>query len=202
MTLDDGRKAEKAAEIVGLLRQALHTHARSADDAAATALFDHYVDMTAPEAPPTSFIRVYEGGDGGGRSTKPGNVRLNMRKLFVAAATGALTLAGATVAPWTVILGGLVVWESLYSATEIELGDVEAAVLWALWLNRDAADTVPHARVLELVNAELRKLDRPELTAGQVSAAIARLKQLDCIEPAKEAPDRWRLREWVQIEYR
>ena len=202
MILDDERKAEKAAEIVGLVRQTLRTHAPSADDSAATGLFTQFVEMTAPEAPPSSFIRVYEGGDGGGRSTKPGNVRLNMRKLFVAASSGALTLAGAAVAPWMAILGGLVVWESLWSATEVELSEVEAAVLWALWLNRDEADTVPQARVLELVNAELHKLDRPDLTGGEVSAAVAKLRQLNCIQPAKAAPDRWWLREWVQVDYR
>ena len=99
MIFDDARKDEKAAEIVGLLRQTLRAHAPSVGDSAATALFAQFVELTAPEAPPSSLVRVYEGGDGGGRSTKPGNVRLNMRKLFVAGASGALTLAGATVAP-------------------------------------------------------------------------------------------------------
>jgi hypothetical protein len=203
MDFDEARRIQKRQEIIDVVQQTLRSHTPSADEpTAAISIVSQLAEITAPEAPSIGFVRVYEGGDGGGRSTKPGNVRLNMKKLFVAVAGGALTLAGATAAPWMVILGGLVVWDSLWSSTQVELGEVEAAVLWALWSNRDDQDMVSKDGVFELVTAELHKLDRPGFTGGQVDAALAKLRQLKCIESAMMAPDKWWLREWVQVDYR
>ena len=62
-----------------------------------------------------------------GTSTKPGNVTLNMRKLAVAIASGALTITGAIATPWTLLLGALVTWDSLWSCLQLDLGEIEAS---------------------------------------------------------------------------
>jgi hypothetical protein len=75
---NEGRRAQKSQEIIDIVQRTLRAHTPSADEATApTRIVSQFAEITAPEAPPTSFIRVYEGGDGGGRSTKPGNVHLN-----------------------------------------------------------------------------------------------------------------------------
>lgn len=193
---------EKTGQIVRILNHALTIQGASTE--LARKIVDNFAYITAPERPSIDLglVRAFAGGSGGGRSTKPGNVVLNMRKLVVAIASGALTLVGATAAPWMLLLGGLVVWESLWSAAEIQLGESEAAVLWAMWISRDKDNnTVRKAEVAEVVNSELGKCGKPALAQADIETALSRLKTIDCIAIAEDHPDSYWLREWVQISY-
>jgi hypothetical protein len=172
------------------------------DDAArlASAVIDYFASITAPEwEARMDLVVLRSGGLGGGSSTKPGNVVLNLRKLVVAIASGAITLAGATV-PWALILGALVVWDNLWSSLQLKIDDDQACVLWTLWNGRDEDRTFPKPDVHEAVNRERSLFGRQPLGAGEIDHALGDLVRMRCIEDAAD-PERWWLREWVSIDY-
>jgi len=173
-------------------------------DATTSAGFvQRFVVVTPPATAPATieFVTLYEGGDGGGKSTKPGNVRLRLKTLMSAIAGGTLTAAGIS-APWMIPLGAWLVFESLWTAVRVDVSETEAGVLWALWLTRDELLTVPKGDIVRTVNRELRRIDRPQLTAAQVRDAVAKLREAGCIGDSRRDHDRYTLREWVEVKYR
>jgi hypothetical protein len=196
----------KRATVGRATRRALKDRGISIDRKAADVLVQRFVVVEPPaDAPLTTigFATVYEGGDGGGKSTKLGNVRLKLKTFMTAVSGGVITVAGLS-APWMFPFGAWLLFESLLEAVRVDLGETEAAVLWALWQTRDkrTQHTVAKREIVTTVNRELRQVDRPALTAAQIRDALAKLRDLACIGESRTEPDRYTLREWVEVKYR
>jgi len=201
----DEKKAEaKRQELRGLIAQTFE-HV-SSDEAArlATEVAKHFADVTPPywEPPPVQMVRLSEGGRGRATTTKPGNVVLNLRKLVVAIASGTLTIAGAMAVPWTLVVGALVTWDSLYSSLQLEISEIQGCVLWSLWKERDDGLTVAKAEVFDAVSRERTAFGMQPLTPQEVEYALADLARMRCIKQSVNDRERWWLREWVTIRYR
>jgi hypothetical protein len=167
----------------------------------------HYANVTPPsvevdiELPPTEMVTVRPGGRGGGVTTKPGNVVLNLRKLITAIASGALTIAGTAAVPWMLVVGALVTWDRLYSSAQLEINEVQACVAWSLWVSRDAAGTLAKVEVFDVVNRERENFGQQPLSVKEVDYALQDLERMGCIQQSRSDPDRWWLREWVRVRY-
>lgn len=60
-------------------------------------------------------------GRGGGKSTKPGNIRLNMRKLMEGVANGVFAVVSSYQIPWLAPFAFILLWKSLRDCAEIDL---------------------------------------------------------------------------------
>jgi hypothetical protein len=170
---------------------------------AVKAALREYIRITPPERDDLLYhITVHQGGWGGGRSMKPGNIRLNMRQLITALANGTLAAVGAFQVPWTAVLGALVVWDGLYSAASVDLSERDASVMWTLWISCDDNRTVSSQGLLQLVNAERDRCGRVLLSDMELQDALERLKKMRSIERWSKDPSRWWLREWVSVQWR
>jgi hypothetical protein len=120
----------------------MKTRGIAVDLKTAAAFVQRFIVVTPPTTAPVTIelVTLHEGGDGGGTSTKPGNVRFRVKTLMTAIAGGTLTVAGIT-APWMRPLGAWLVFDSLWQAVRVDLGETEAAVLWALRRTRDDTQT-------------------------------------------------------------
>ncbi|MHB8289109.1 MAG: hypothetical protein ACYDEY_07725 [Acidimicrobiales bacterium] len=162
----------------------------------------HFADVTAPYWESTAqLMTVRSGGMGGGSTTKPGNVLLNIGKLIRAIATGTLTIVGAMTAPWTLLLGALVTWDALWSCLTLKISEDHACVIWTLWNGRDNENTIAKADVLGAVNRERSRFGKQPLSAQEVDRALDELVRMRCVQQSKNDANRWWLREWVNIKY-
>ena len=194
---------KKRRELQDLVAQALAKV--QTDDAAQLAAdtVGYFADITPPygEASRMELVTMLPGGRGGGTTTKPGNVVLNLHKLVRAIATGALTVAGTMAVPWTLIVGALVTWDNLWSCLELEINDVQACVLWSLWQACDHRNTIAKADVLTAVRHEREVAGLQPLSEREVVYALDDLVKMRCIGQSSSDPERWWLREWVKVKY-
>lgn len=197
------RADEKRRELRTLIAEALRPSAGDEADRIAEEVMRHSITVTAPdwELPPYELITLHQGGKRGTTSTKPGNVMLDMRKLVTAVANGILTLSGAQNNPDLHLLALLVIWDTIWSCLHIKIGEVEASVLWALWMNLDKRNTVAKNIVQEAVNRERDHFKQHPLTAQVIDDALQNLKRMGCIEELENDVGRWWLREWVMIKF-
>jgi len=145
------------------------------------------------------FLTIRSGGLGGGSSTKPGNIWLNWRKLLVDGSESILTVIGALAEPWLISLAGLVVWNKIWSMVTVEISERHAVVIWTMWLYRDSENCIEDQLILDLVNKELLKYNRPEMNRQELNMILEDLKKMECIEETEE--NKWWLREWVKVVY-
>jgi hypothetical protein len=203
MGYDEEQAEQKRRELRGLIAQALEDVPTDEAAQLAADTVGHFADVTAPywEAPPMELVTMRSGGHGGGTTTKPGNVVLNLRKLVRAIATGALTIAGTMAVPWTLIVGALVTWDNLWSCLKLKINDVQACVLWSLWQARDNHNTIAKADVFEAVKRERQAAGAQPLSQREIDYALDDLVKMRCIKQSSSDPERWWLREWVKVKY-
>lgn len=203
MHVDEERAAAKRAEVTNKMAEGLRPIYGTDAEELARKTVQHFVQVTSPrwEPPPMHLLTMSPGGLGGGSTTKPGNVTLNLRRLVVAVASGTLTMVGATMAPWTLILGALVTWDSLWSSLQLDLGEADASVAWALWKTCDGDHTVAKGEVVAAVNYERGAFGKQPLSSQEIDFALGRLQRMQCIQEARTDTNRWWLREWVRIRY-
>ena len=182
---DEAAAERKRSELAAAVHQILSKRLAITDESTAQALVNHFIVITPPEAAP---------------ETAPGHVELNFARLVGAIVEQKLTFAGAT-APWTMLFGGLVVWEHLWLDHPLDAGEVEASVLWSLWKTRDSRDMVGKSTVVTAVNGELALHRRSALTPAQIEQALVKLRHLKTIETARSAVNSFWLRECVQFQY-
>ena len=196
----DAKRQDLKAIIAGSLRES----GIGDVDLLADRVVQRFADVTAPSCGPvvSQFMVLGEGGVGGGSTTKPGNVVLNLGKLLRAVASGILTVAGAAAVPWLLVIGALVTWDALWSCLNLKLTEDHACVVWALWKSRDVNNTFPKSDVLDEVNRERAAFGKQPLSAMEVDRALADLARMGCIKQSANDPQRWWLREWVRINYR
>jgi hypothetical protein len=200
------KEAEKRAELLRDLSEALRAHGVPASilDDLSKAVLDSYVSTQPPEKPSSTIEFVVMGrmGTGGGRSTKTGNIKLNIGKLLDAVAAGVIVAVDAAKDPLTVPLAALVIWNSLWRAAQVTISETEAGVLYTMWLNKSTEHDVPDEGLLEKCNALLDKYDRPMLTKRRLREALKTLERIETIERSPRDPKKmWWLREWVRVSY-
>jgi hypothetical protein len=201
---DDKDMAEaKRRELQGLIAQSLVGMPTDEARQLAAEAAGYFAVVKAPksELPRSELSTIRPGGRGGGFTTKPGNVVLNLGKLVRAMATGALTIAGAMATPWTLLVGALVTWDSLWSCLKLEINDAQACVLWSLWQARDDHKTVAKADVFEAVQRERVAVGASPLSQQEIDYALEDLVKVRCIRQSSKDPERWWLREWVRVKY-
>lgn len=207
-TLKMGYETEKAdakrQDLKVIIAESLRGAGIEDTDLLADRVVQRFADVTPPysELEPVRLMVLGQGGVGGGSTTKPGNVVLNLGKLVRAVASGILTIAGAMTAPWLLVIGALVTWDALWSCLNLKLTEEHACVVWALWKNRGDDSTFPKSDVLDAVNRERTAFGKQPLSAMEVDRAFADLARMGCIKQSVNDPQRWWLREWVQIKYR
>ncbi len=173
MTFDYERKAHKASELTTLLEQWLPNHL---DGSNRLALARQLLNVFAEIAPPKHehvYVELVTArsfsGRGGGRSSKPGNIQLNIRSLFEAVANGTFTVVSAAEAPWALPFAAILLWNSVWKAAQVELTQNEVAILWTMWGIRDREKYVAHPKLLEAVNQHMA---RHSLTAMWPASTI------------------------------
>lgn len=210
MAWDEESLRQKRNEVMEVaakrIAQALDDQGPSTEEVTALAegLLEACVRLTPPEAGSelVFLITADRYGRGGGRTTKPGNLRINIGQVVIAVAGGTLTVMGAMSVPWTLPLAALVLWNEFYSKATVEIGEFDASVIWAMWLHRDHNVTVDDAELLDLVNGERRKGGMQALLREQLDRSLRTLEKLKCIKRSKRNANRWWLREWVNVDYR
>ena len=148
------------------------------------------------------LILTQPGGRGGGRSAKLGNIFININKLITAIASGVITISGAIATPWTLPFAAIVLWDSLYSGSNLELSEREAVVIWTLWKHRDPKCCIPNNGLLELVNTELSGYERQQMPQLELADILEKLQHIKSIKKSKQDPSKWWLCEWVRIGYK
>lgn len=193
----------KKRELCSVAHVAMSRVHSSITMAEASQLVDACVVITPPgeEVVIIKYLRIGAGGRDGGSSAKPGNVLLNLRKLVVAAASGVLTLSGGVLAPWLYVVGGLVIWDSLYSCLQIEVDETTAAVIWTLWKYADGENTIAKDGLLARVNAELKRHQGRAVSQEQLQQSLQKLERMSTIATSRTDLTRWWLREWVRVRY-
>ena len=165
-----------------------------------------FITVTPPEqqaAVVLHHVSLFEhGGVGGGTSRKPGNIRLNVERLFLAISKGAFSAVGVSHTPWLVPFAALILWDEYKSCTKALLSENDASVLYAMWMHRDDDDLIQKSDVANKVNHERSRRSQSGLSTSQLRTALANLEQIQCIKPSRKSPDKWWLCEWVSVAYK
>lgn len=202
---DHEREAEKRTELLQSLTDAVKNSGVPATQAPeiADAIFDSFISTTPPEAKRyvTHLIVLGPMGDGGGQSTKAGNIKLNIGKLLEAVASGVLTAAGAVQLPITAPLAALVIWCSLWRTAQVPISEADGAVLYTMWVQKNADRDVHEAGLLERCNELLKKYEKHPITARSLQQSLTSLAKIEAIEASPRGAGMWWLREWVRVTY-
>lgn len=152
MGWDREKEIQKRAELTASLEATL-------GQALAAKVLEAFVRTTPPETEPVvmHLVTMRFDGRGGGKSTKAGNITLNMGALLDTVAAGALTVVGAVQAPFTVPFAAIVLWNSLWRAAEVTVTENDAAVLYVMWTQRDKNHEIPKDGLLEHATLILRR---------------------------------------------
>jgi hypothetical protein len=213
MEFDYVRADKKKGELVSMAEKAVLNYWQASGSqqniteakVIAAEMIEQYAYISPPEKEDlgrTEYITLNPVGRAGGRSIKPGNVRLNMRKLIVALAGGVLTVAGVVSAPWTIPFAAIMVWDGVWSAIGVDITERDAAVLWTMWKHRDANNYVSEDGLLSVVNAELTANGRRSISQIELDESLELLSKISCIERAISVTGKWWLKEWVKVNYR
>jgi hypothetical protein len=208
MPFDSSRADAKRSELVALLHSRLVQQFGSPTpdvlSRVSEALVEAACRITPPENPPliAHLITMAPGGMGGGRSTKPGNVTLNVQKFLVALAKIPLTAAAVNARPWTAPFAFLVLWDELVSRVRVEIDEREASVVWTLWVNKDAEGCVAKDLLLGLVNDDRKSFDVAPLAADDLKESVKKLRKLRCVEDWPRDQSKFWIRESVGIIFR
>jgi hypothetical protein len=146
--LDYERAEQKRTELINIADKAILDYMQENDSkgseteirAIASLIIEKFAKVSPPEKEDfdtVSFILLSAGGRGGGRSLKPGNVRLNMLKLMHALAGGVISVAAAVKAPWLVPFVAVRTWNDLWTSLNVNITEREAAILWTMWKYKD-----------------------------------------------------------------
>lgn len=156
-----------------------------------------------PSKPPgiLESVSMVEGGIGGAKSTKPGNLLLSMQKLFTSVSSGVLTIAGTLSNPWLAPFCAIVLWDSVYSGMTTNLTEREAAILWTMWENRENENCVPHNTLLDKVNNELKIYECTLISQKELEHSLKVLEKISCIKRSRHDESKWILIEDIDVEY-
>jgi hypothetical protein len=134
-----------------------------------------------------------------GSSIKPGNIRLNMRKLIEAVPEIVSIGAGMTCDNLVVIVcGALSLWNKLKSIATIDINKEQAFVIVALWRKCNLFRRISLGDGFVATNDLLGKYGETEITSAKFNKIIDSLIKLQCVELYGEVI--W-LRERISAKY-
>jgi len=206
MEWDYDRKKEKEAEILAEIENQLRLAEIPEEQIKTTAkeFFEESVSITPPEkkAMVIEMVRMHPSGRGGGRSTKAGNIRLNIGSLFNAVSSGVFTVISAAQAPWAIPFAGILLWNSIWQSVKVDLSENDAVTLWAMWQVKDANKLVSEEDIKGAVDRHAAKYQRSTLSEADIKFALKNLSAIGCIERSRDNPSKWWLCEWIAPAYR
>lgn len=134
-----------------------------------------------------------------GSSIKPGNIRLNIKKL-IDAVPDILELAiGVTTdIPILQVCAALNLWKTLRNVSTVQITKDQAFVIVALWENCNAEHKIELDKGYDAVNILLTKYGEEKITEIKYNKIIDSLIRIDCIELEENVI--W-LREWISKQY-
>jgi hypothetical protein len=207
MELDYYRAGEKKKEIISSLASILQTNIGVKDgcDQISSEIVSNCITVQPPEKEKIilHLLTISPSGRGGGKSTKPGNIILNIRKLVEAIANGAFAAVSAYQVPWLGVFGFILLWNSLWSSAQVDLSENDAAVIWTMWVHRDKQhNEITDEGLLNKVNDHLAKYARASITQKDMEFSIRRLEEIKSIKRSNKNPKNWWLCEWIAPAYR
>lgn len=206
MGWDYKRKEEKVLEVQESIKELLVDAGipEDAKEQTSKEFLDSCVHISPPEEKELllEMVTMRPSGRGGGKSTKPGNITLNVRKLFEAVSSGVFTVVSVTQMPWAIPFAFVLLWNSLWRNLEIPLSENEAVVLWVMWQVKNNEKVVNEADIKPALDKHAEKYERDTLSNKDISYAIDKLNQIGCIKESKEGRNMWWLCEWISPSYR
>lgn len=206
MEWDYDRKTEKEAEFLVEIESLLRLAQIPEEQIKTTAkeFFEKSVSITPPEkkAMVAKLITMHPSGRGGGRSTKAGNIRLNIGSLFNAVSGSVFTAISADQAPWAIPFAGILLWNSMRQSVKVDLSENDAVTLWAMWQVKDANRLVSEEDIKAAVDRHAAKYQRSTLSEADIKFAIKNLSAIDCIKRPRDDPSKWWLCECIAPAYR
>ena len=192
LTPDLDAKTKQRDELVSMTRTELKSLSAFAE-----ILVDRFASISAPQYPPMQMdlITVRQGGRKGGQTRKPGNIRLNWRKLLCETPDFVLTGAGSIDHPWLIPLAALSILTKLWAHARVELTKEQATCLVAMWHRCDNTHRIAFNKAYESSIELFSVYKWPAITLEQFSAILLDLEQLRCLKNTKNSSI-W-LREWV-----
>jgi len=194
-------KAEKKKEeLQNIIKSSLTQFNIDNIDEISQKIIEKFTVITPPEVDTTLHLITMRHWSEGARSSKPGNIWLNWRRLLMDSAESILMIAGVVSIPWLIPLAGLIIWNKVWSLLNIEIDEKHAVVIWVMWNNRDEENCIKEEQILSLVNDELRRYKRPEMSEEEFERILKDLERMECIEKIVDE-NKWWLREWVKTVY-
>ncbi|MGY2253636.1 MULTISPECIES: hypothetical protein [Pseudomonas] len=200
------RKEQKKAEIEKLLREEMRSTGipETVLEDALRKLMDSAIRISPPEEESRfmEMIVMNSSARGGGRSTKPGNIRLDLGLLLETIAGGTLTLESINTW-WTFPLALLMVLRSLSRNLSVQLTESDAVTIMAMWqaginngLIAKLADIKAHA------DLHAKKYGRNVLSPADILHSITNLVAIGSVTPIKGVADKWKVHEEIRFIYR
>lgn len=153
------------------------------------------IQITPPRCEVTSHrvIIIHDGFTDGAKSTKLGNIKLDLKKLCILSSESIFPIVAATHMPWLIPFAALVICNKFWSLQNIQITERDAAVIWTMWNyitnhnklkknNIGLKNCINAEMVLGLVNKELSNFKRPEMTQKELNVIIKNLETMRCIE--------------------
>ena len=169
-------------------------------------LFENFkkncINITPPEEEPPMMqfltidsLKNYKSG----QSIKPGNIKLNIKKLINTLPAIVETSVGILYdIPILQVCAELTLWKTLCNIFTVEITREQAIVLVALWKNCDVSHYINLSNGFDAVNTLYQKLDDCTMNQTIYNRIIDQLINLECIEVINEKI--W-LREWISQTY-
>ncbi len=203
------RKAEKESDLWNELSRLLESEGVDAKDSEVVAqeLLKSITRLTPPEEK-THYLQLITAnsysGAGGGKSSKAGNIRLNLNQLFGGLASGTLVFSNITdsISSWTLVAATIAFWSSIRGISTVDVSENDIGVLWTLWQLRNSEGIVnkTEQEILSATNVHLNKYDRNPIGLADVKVALNHLKLIRSIKPVRNGG--WFIVEWVRVSYR
>jgi len=134
-----------------------------------------------------------------GESIKPGNIRLNIRRLIEHLPD--ITVATVEIAmdiPILKVCAALNIWKMLRDVSTVRINKEQAITIIALWENCNQQQRITLEQGFECVKALYRQIEEVELTWEQYINTIDELEKIDSLKIDNEGI--W-LCEWVSKRY-
>lgn len=150
----------------------------------------------------TSFHLIHSfnpGGIGGAKSIKPGNILFNWKKLFTLSASSTFSTLSASAHPYLIPLAALMIWIHLWSQMNIKLSERHAALIWSLWTNCRDNLSMKVEDLLEALNENFARYDRPNVKSTELLSLIDDLEKIRCLKVRQNVI--W-LTENVRLDYK
>jgi hypothetical protein len=159
------------------------------------------IQITPPECEVSSrrVITVQDDFTGGVKSTKLGNIKLDLKKLCILSSESIFQIVAATHMPWLIPFAAIVICNKFWSLQNIQITERDSAVIWTMWKNRDPEDCIKAKIILDLVNTELLNCARPPMSQKELEMRIKNLEKIKFIEKVEE--NTLRLIEEVKVTY-